>query len=460
MEKTPQASCLALLPIAVFLGLFLGGGLWCSLQGMDDAFYQVSATVAILPAIILAILLGRIGTVQNKLQTFIQGMSDTNVLTMCLIYLLAGAYGSVAQSIGGVEATVNLAISIIPEFMLLPGIFLVSAFIATAMGTSMGTIAAVTPIAVGFATSSGLNLPICVGAVISGAMFGDNLSMISDTTIAAVRTQGCELRDKFKLNFWIAIPAMLATVTLLSGSFDTALPLEVKEYELFKVTPYILVLGLALLGVNVLIALTIGLLYTGILGLLFVPEYSLLVWAQKIYSGFTSMQEIMVLSLFVGGLGRLTKEQGGLQWLVQSIKRLTQKAFSKAHETRVGELSISLLVSLSDVCTANNTVAILLSGDAAREISQQNGVSAKRSASLLDIFSCVFQGILPYSAQVLLAGSLSGVSPFTIVSHIHYCYFLGAMGILSILLQFPRGKMLPAKQPIPAEVQTVSRKSE
>jgi len=446
MKKLSRANGWAFLPITIFLGIFLGSGLWFSIQGMEGAFYQVSATVAILPAIIIAIVIGRTGTIHEKLQTFIEGVSDYNVLTMCLIYLLAGAYGSVAESIGGVEATVNLGISIIPEFLLLPGIFIVSAFIATAMGTSMGTIAAITPIAVGLSTTAGLSLPLSIGAVIGGAMFGDNLSMISDTTIAAVRTQGCELRDKFKLNFWIAFPAMIATVMLLSSYASDGQMIESKAYDFFRVSPYILVLSLALLGVNVLVVLTAGILFAGGLGLVLLPDYSILLLAQKIYAGFTGMQEIMILSLFVGGLGKLTNEQGGLLYLIEKIKKLTNTAFCKAHESRVGEFSIGAIVSLIDVCTANNTVAILLSGEAAREIASQNGISPKRSASLLDIFSCVFQGILPYSAQVLLAGSLSGLSPFTIVTHIHYCYFLGVMGILSILLQYPRGRPVVAAQ--------------
>lgn len=436
MINTHQRA-VALLPIGLFLVIFLGSGIYFSLQGVEYAFYQVSSAVAILPAIILSVLMGR-KKFEEEVNTFIEGVSDNNVMTMVVIYLLAGAYSTVATAIGGVDATVQLCLNFIPSSFILPGLFLMSSFVSTAMGTSMGTIAAVAPIAVATAQAAGLPLPLSLGAIVSGAMFGDNLSMISDTTIAAVRTQECDLKEKFILNLKLAIPAMLVTVLILYFVAEPNPYISNGHDGILKVLPYIVVLALALTGMNVLVVLTIGIIFAGFIGLYTLPDYSLLKFSKNIFDGYASMQEIMVLSMFIGGLGELVKRQGGLNYLVLLIERITLKIAGQRRSHRIGEAGISALVSFADICTANNTVAILLAGEAAREIAIKENVDRNRAGAFIDIFSCVFQGILPYSAQLLLAASIGGISPFDLISQIHYCYILGVVSVLAIIFNWPK----------------------
>lgn len=429
----------ALLPLFLFLLLFIGSGIYFSLQGTPFAFYQISPTVAILPAIILALGLGH-GDFTTKLGNFIEGVRDNSIITMCMIYLLAGAYTEVLKGIGGVEATVNLTLSFLPIQVTLPGIFILSAFIATAMGTSMGTIAAMAPIAYGIAQATNLSIPLTMGTVVGGAMFGDNLSLISDTTIAAVQTQGGTLKEKFKINSLIALPAMLITLMILIGyGFQTPCQSCVKITELQWIvsTPYFFVLGLAISGVNVFLVLTLGILSAGIIGLSFTDNYNFVTYAKSIYQGYGSMQEILVLSLLIGGLSHLTKAQGGLRFLVNLASRLVHR-FSKKRPETVAEAAIATIVSTCDICTANNTIAIILAGETTRELARKYNLNPARVATLVDLFSCVFQGILPYSAQILLAGSIAGLSPLAIIPYVYYCYVLGIAGVLAILLQKPR----------------------
>ena len=437
---------IALLPLALFLALFVGTGLWFKAQGTAMAFYQVPAPVAILPAIALAILLAS-GPLARRIDTFIHGVGDSTIITMVLIYLLAGAFASVAKSIGGVDATVNLGLSAIPPTLLLPGLFLISAFIATAMGTSMGTIAAVAPIAVGLSESTELPAILTVGTVVGGAMFGDNLSIISDTTIAATRTQGVAMRDKFRMNLLIALPAAVAAMLWLyvQGSAisvtETARPYTAQD--VVRVIPYLSVLLLAISGVNVFLVLFIGILLAGTFGLVLQPDYHLSQLAQDIYAGYTGMQEIMLLSLMIGGLGAMMRSQGGLTWLAHVIEKasnLGARRETPADRARTGELGISAAVAVTNVCTANNTVAILLTGAVAKDIAQRNAVDPRRSASLLDIYSCTVQGLLPYGAQILLASSMAKVSPLGLAGSIQYCWLLGLVALLSILFGFFRPK--------------------
>lgn len=427
-----RANPLALLPLLLFLALFIGSGVYYQSQQVDFAFYQISAPVAILPAIVLALLLGR-GELNKRLETFIAGVGDSNIITMCLIYLLAGAFASVAKAVGGVDATVNFGLSIIPSELVLPGLFVITAFIATAMGTSMGTIAAMAPIALGLTEVSDLSLPLCIGAVVGGAMFGDNLSIISDTTIAATRSQGCEMRDKFRMNFKIAMPAALITLVWLYLQGSDAVISQATDYELIKVLPYLAVLTLALSGMNVLLVLFTGIVMAGAIGLGNLPDYSVAQWSKDIYSGYTGMQEIMILSLFIGGLGALMKAQGGLEFLARAIERLTSKGDSAKGSVRSGEIGISAAVALTNACTANNTVSIIICGSLAKDIAERNKVDPKRSACLLDIFSCVVQGLLPYGAQVLLAGSIAGLSPLIVIGNIHYSWLLGVVAVGTIV---------------------------
>ena len=427
----------ALLPLLLFLLIFLGSGIYYTAIGTDFAFYQIKAPVAILPAIILAVLLAR-DTLNRTLEAFVAGVGDSNIITMALVFLLAGAFATVTEAIGGVSATVNMGLSFIPTSMVLPGLFLIGAFISTAMGTSMGTIGALAPVALGFAQATGLPIPLAMGAIIGGAMAGDNLSIISDTTIAATRTQGVSMRDKFKLNLVIALPAMLLTVILLFILGDTTIEPVVADYQLLLVLPYIAVLVLALSGLNVLAVLMAGIVLSGLTGLFIADEYSLASWGGDIYRGFEGMLEIMVLSMFIGGLSAIMKREGGLDWVRERIQRIAG-AVGKTSK-RAGEAAIAALVSVTNLFVANNTVAIIISGSVARELAEDYAVDRRRSASLLDIFSCVIQGLIPYGAQILLAGSLASISPLALVGQVYYCWLLAAVAIAAIIFGFPRPK--------------------
>ncbi|WP_020680307.1 Na+/H+ antiporter NhaC family protein [Marinobacterium rhizophilum] len=427
-----QPRAIALLPLLLFLALFIGSGLYYQAQDTDFAFYQISAPVAILPAIVLALLLER-GALNSRIETFIKGVGDNTIITMCIIYLLAGAFASVAKAVGGVDATVNFGLSVVPESLVLPGLFVITAFVATSMGTSMGTIAAIAPVAVGLSEATDLPLTLTVGTVIGGAMFGDNLSIISDTTIAATRSQGCEMRDKFRVNFMIAVPAALLTLVVLYLQSSGGSIVAPGDYDLIKVLPYVAVLVLAISGLNVMLVLFSGIVLAGLVGLLQVADYSLASLSADIYAGYTSMQEILILSLLIGGLGALMKHQGGLEFLARMIDRL-----ARGSKRRSGEISIAASVVLANLCTANNTVAIILSGSLARDIALRHDVDPRRSASLMDIFSCVIQGMLPYGAQVLLAGSIAALSPLELIGSIYYCWLLGLAALIAIVAGFPR----------------------
>lgn len=442
MTDRPAPRATALLPLLLFLCIFLGSGIYYTLSGTDFAFYQVKAPVAILPAVVLAILLAREG-LNRSLDTFIAGIGDSNIITMVLVFLLAGAFATVTDAIGGVTATVNMGLSFIPPTFVLPGLFLIAAFISTAMGTSMGTIGAVAPVALGFAEATGLSVPAAMGAVIGGAMAGDNLSIISDTTIASTRTQSVAMRDKFKLNLLIALPAALLTLVLLYVLGDAATEPAQAEYRLVLVLPYVAVLILALSGLNVLAVLLTGIVLSGLTGLLLTDEYAVATWANDVYRGFKGMLEITVLSMFIGGLSAIMKREGGLAWLRQAIQSMTSR-FGHAGR-RSGETAIASLVSLANLFVANNTVAIIVSGSVARDLADHYAVDRRRSASLLDIFSCVIQGLIPYGAQILLAGSLAGVSPLVLAGQVHYCWLLAIMAVGAIVLGVPTPKGAPLK---------------
>ncbi|KNH11349.1 sodium:proton antiporter [Vibrio lentus] len=432
-------SAVALIPLIVFLSLFIGVGTYLSLQGVDFAFYQLPAPIAALPAVMLALLLSK-DKLNRAIEQFLSGVGHKDIIAMCMIYLLAGAFATVAKASGGVDATVNLGLSAIPTSMILPGIFLISAFIATAMGTSMGTIAAVAPVALGIADSAGMSIPLTAGVVLSGAMFGDNLSIISDTTIAATRSQGCEMRDKFKENIRIALPAALIAIVIFAfNSTATQVP-ETGPIEWLKVLPYITILILAVSGMNVFVVLTIGILLAGGVSLGSVENYGLTDYAQDIYAGFGNMQEIFLLSMLIGGLSELMRRQGGLAFLtnlVSGVIRAFGSSHSKQANGRASELGIAGLVSMVNMCTANNTVAIIVSGSVARQLAEENNVSPRRSASLLDIFSCVIQGVLPYGAQVLLLGSVFNLSPLEVVSNSYYCFALAIVAVVAVFIKHP-----------------------
>ncbi len=427
----------ALIPLLLFLAIFVGSGLYYASQGVANAFYQVSATVAILPAIAIALCFGR-GTTSSRFTNLIDGIRDPNIITMCLIYLLAGAFESVTKNIGSVTSTVNFGLSMIPPHLMLPGLFLIAALLATAMGTSMGVIATMGPIALGVADQASLSKVWAIGAVVSGSMFGDNLSLISDTTIASVKTQGAKFKEKFILNAYFAIPAMMITMVVLFMVAPTPGQDLNPSYDMVKIIPYALILALALMGINVLTVLAIGILSGYAIGVFTLDSYALPTFAGHITQGFTSMQEIFILSLLIGGLSHIMNKQGGLEFLIHGVESLALRLRNKATSTRIGEMSISVIGSLADFCTANNTVAIILSGDIAKRLAKKHKISPERSACLLDIFTCVFQGLLPYSAQILLASSLSGVSPLEIITHVVYCPILGLLAIMAIIMKWPK----------------------
>ena len=419
-----RPSALALTPLLLFLALFFGAGLYYTAQGEAMGFYQLRAPVAILPALALGVWLARRRGVPAQ-QTLLQGMGDGNVMLMCLIFLLAGAFATVSKAIGAVDAVVALGLGALPGGLILPGLFLVAAFVSLSIGTSMGTLAAVVPIALGVADAAGLDRVLVTSAVLGGAMFGDNLSIISDTTIAATRSQGAEMRDKFRENFRIALPAAIATIVLLATLGDAA-PVEAPDAASpWLVLPYVVVLGLALAGLDVVLVLGIGLVVSGVFGFVLAQEYDAVSFAGDIYLGFESMVEITLLSILIGGLAALIKATGGLAWLAQVIAK-----FARGHTgRRAGEISIAALAAGSDALTANNTVAILVTGSLAKDIAQRHDISPRRAASVLDIFACVVQGVLPYGAQILLAASLAAVSPLALAGSVYYCWLLALSAI-------------------------------
>lgn len=431
------ARMLALLPLIVFLAIFLGSGIYHSLIGSEFAFYQMKAPVAAIPALILAVLLYR-GPINEGIETLLKGASHPNLILMFMVFMLAGAFASVSSAIGSVDATVQLGLSMIPPSFVLPMLFLIAAFIATAMGTSMGTIAACAPIAFGFSQATDIAAVYAIGAVVGGAMFGDNLSMISDTTIAATTSQKVQLRDKFRVNVWIAVPAALATMLIYFFLSQSSNALEYQDFNAWLIVPYMAVFALAFSRLHVLAVLTIGVLLSALMGLLIQPDLDIFKINNAAYDGFVGMFEVALLSMFLGGLSALMQREGGLQWLIERIYQLT--SYFKVGRQRAGEIGISLLVVFANLFVANNTVAIILSGDMAREVAKEYGVDPKRTAALMDIFSCVIQGLIPYGAQLLLACSIAKMSPVELISSVYYCWVLAIFASIAIVLRYPRLK--------------------
>ncbi len=428
MEKVKKGNVFGLLPLGVFLVIFLGSGI------ISGDFYKMPTLVAFLIALGVALMQNRKVKLQDKIEIFCKGASDSNIIMMLLIFLLAGAFSNVAKSMGGVESTVNLSLSILPENILVAGLFVIGCFISVSMGTSVGTISALAPIAVGVADKTGLNVALVLGAVVGGAMFGDNLSMISDTTIAAVKTQGCELKDKFKANFLIVLPAAIITVILLvivsSGKGSVAN--QVYEYEIIKVLPYLAVLIGALAGVNVLLLLTSGIIFAGIVGF-FYGAFDIYGFIGAISNGMSGMFELSILVLVVGGVVELIKYNGGLDYLLHFIT-------SKINSKKGAEFGIAALVSVVDLCTANNTIAIVTAGPLAKDISEKYDIDPRKSASLLDIFSSVWQGIIPYGAQLLTAAGVAAISPVEIIKYLYYPWLMLACGLVAIAIGVPKFK--------------------
>lgn len=419
-QEVKKGNPLALLPIGVFLILFVGSGI------ITGDFYKMPALVAFLIAGGIALLFNKKESLETKMNVFCKGAGDTNIILMVMIFLLAGAFSSVTKAMGGVDSTVNLSLSILPSNLLIAGLFVIGCFISVSMGTSVGTIAALSPIALGVAQKTGIPVPLVIGAVVGGAMFGDNLSMISDTTIAAVRTQGCELKDKFKMNFLIVLPAAIATtiiltiVTLGYGNVVT----QSYEYDIIKVLPYILVLAGALIGVNVFVLLGSGMLFTGAVGI-FSNSFDLLELIGAIAEGLSGMYELSLLVLVVGGVVALIKFNGGIDYILYFIT-------SKIKSKKGAEFGIAALVSVIDLCTANNTIAIVTAGPLAKDIAEKYDIDPRKTASILDIFSSCWQGVIPYGAQLLTAAGIAGISPVEIIKYLYYPALMFACGIAAI----------------------------
>lgn len=434
MEYQQQkANGFALIPFIIFVGVYLITGIVLNARGVEMAFYQLPTPIASFIGIIAAFIMFK-GKFEDKLSIFLKGCGDENIIIMCMVFLFAGAFTSVSSAMGGVDSVVNLGMAVIPPHFIAAGIFVMSAFISISTGTSVGTVTAVTPIALGLANAGGLNQFLVVGATISGSMFGDNLSMISDTTIAATRTQGVKMKDKFRANFAIAFPAAIVTVILLLIYGRPEVVPEVQEYSysIIKILPYIFVLAASLLGINVFIVLTGGIIFSGAVGII-TGSFTALELANHVYSGFTGMFEIFLLSMITGGLAKMVEKEGGIEWLLQKISKVIKGRKS-------AELGIASMTALTNMATANNTVAILIASPIARDISEQYHVDPKRTASLLDIFACIFQGILPYGAQILFACALMEHlnSPFQVIAKCWYQYILFLFAILSIFFSKDR----------------------
>ena len=418
-----QGRAIALLPIGVFLLIFIGSGI------ITGDFYSMPAIVGFLIALIVAFMQNKKLSFVQKLHMASKGAGDENILTMCLIFLAAGAFSGAVRASGGVESTVNLGLSILPGGMAVAGLFVIGCFISISMGTSVGTITALAPIAAGISEKTGFPMAICAATVVCGAMFGDNLSIISDTTIAAVKTQGCDMRDKFRENFKIILPAAIITLGLFLflGQTDEFHIEGSLDYNLLKVVPYLVVLFGAVSGVNVFVILIIGTALSMLVGLA-TGTFTAAKMFTHVGTGIYSMYDITVISIVVACIITLVKEYGGIEFVLNFIK-------SRISDAKGGELGIASLALLVDLCTANNTVAIVMAGPIAKDISEEFGVTPRRSASLLDMFSSMGQGLIPYGAQLLAAASLTGLTPFDIIPYCFYPLLMGLSGLVFIFIK-------------------------
>ena len=415
---------MSLSPLLVFLVVYLVSSI------LAKDFYKIPITAAFLVASIYALLISK-GTTDEKIAAYSRGAGDKNVLLMIWIFILAGAFASTAQEIGAVDATVNLTLKILPDKLLYAGIFLASCFISMSIGTSVGTIVALVPVAAGIAEQTGAGTAFMTAIVAGGAFFGDNLSFISDTTIAATRTQECAMKDKFRVNLAIAAPAALAvTAIYVFVGAGTHLGDTAGAVEWVKLIPYIMVIWLALAGMNVVSVLALGIGANAILGFC-CGDFGWTGWLAALGSGIGGMGELIIVTMLAGGMLEVIRANGGIDFIVNGLTR-------KISGKRGAELCIAALVSLANICTANNTIAIITTGRLARDISIRYGVDPRKSASILDTFSCMVQGIIPYGAQMLMAAGLAGVSALSIIKYLYYPYALGLMALLAILLRFPK----------------------
>lgn len=431
-KKTPNVRALA--PILVFLVLYLGSGIYYEYirpRSGQMGFYVMSVVVAFMVALVVAFLQNPKLSFDEKIHVCAGGIGDDNITIMLFIFLMAGAFSGIAQASGGATSTAYMLLNIIPPNFAIPCLFLIACLISMAMGTSVGTITVLVPIVFVVANSAGLSLPFCVGTVVGGAMFGDNLSFISDTTIAATKTQGVEMKDKFRVNFHIALPAAIITFAILiafamtGGSAD----LQHYQYNVWQAIPYFVVLLASLCGINVFIVLGCGTILCGIVGLT-TGSLTIATAFSAMGEGTKNMFETMIVTILVASMGSLMREYGGFEWILQTIR-------NHSRTRRGGMLGIGLLTALMDIATANNTVAIVMAGPIAKDISTEFGIDPRKTASLIDIFSCICQGIIPYGAQLLIAASIAKITSVSIIPFLFYQFLLLVCVIISIIVDRP-----------------------
>jgi len=418
-------------PLAVFILLYLVTSI------VAGDFYKVPITVAFMLSSIYAVIVcGGIPTrggmpIAERITIFSRGASMGNMMLMLWIFVLAGAFANTAKVMGSIDATVNLTLSILPGNMLLAGLFLAACFVSVSIGTSVGTIVALTPIAAGVAHSTGASVPLLTAVIVGGSLFGDNLSFISDTTIAATSTQGCKQSDKFRVNSFLVMPVavvILAIYTFMGSGIES--PHNTGEVSIIKVLPYIVVLITAICGMNVMAVLTVGILLTGAIGLMD-GSFDVFGWFGAMGEGISGMGELIIITMMAGGMLELIKANGGIDCVISALtKRIKTK--------RGAEMSIAALVGIVDLCTANNTVSIITTGGIAKQIGDRFGIDNRKCASILDTISCCVQGIIPYGAQLLMAAGLAAVNPVSIMPHLYYPYMLGIVTIIAIIVRYPR----------------------
>lgn len=420
-----KKGCLALSPLIVFLCLYLVTSI------LVNDFYKVPITVAFLVSSVYAVAITRGLPLNERVMQFSVGAANKDIILMIWIFILAGAFAQSAKDIGSIDATVNLTLQFLPANLLLAGFFLASCFISLSIGTSVGTIVALTPVVAGIAEKTDMNMAFMTAIVVGGAFFGDNLSFISDTTIAATRTQGCAMRDKFRVNFLIVMPAaLLVLVYYIFAGMDVEVSHEPVSIEWLKVLPYLIVLVSAFMGMNVALVLVLGIVSTGVIGLL-TGSLTFFDWFASMGNGITGMGELIIVTLLAGGMLELIRYNGGIAYILHVLTR-------RIEGKRGAELCIATLVSIANVCTANNTIAIITVGPLAKDIAGKYGVDNRKSASILDTFSCVVQGIIPYGAQLLIASKLASLSPISIIGYLYYPMCVGVIAIVCILLRHPK----------------------
>lgn len=427
-ETEKKGSLLSFLPLIVFVVLFIGAGI------LTRDFSNMPLNVAMVIAAAVALMMNRKEPFGKKVDVFMKSAGHPNIILMAVIFLLAGAFAGVAKGMGAVESTVNLGLSLLPANLLIVGLFVIGCFISISMGTSMGTIVALAPIGVGIAAQTDVPVALAMATVIGGAMFGDNLSMISDTTIAAVRTQQTKMRDKFKVNFFIVLPGAILTMILLGilTRGNTAQLTGEHPFEFLKTLPYVAVLAAALAGAHVLVVLVGGTIFAGVVGLAD-GSYNLGSFLQAVSEGIISMEDLAIVSILIGGIVGVIQHNGGLDYLLRVIT-------SRIKTKRGAEFGIAGLVSAADIATANNTIAIIITGPIVKRIADEYGIDPRKSASLLDTFSSVWQGILPYGVQVLAAAGLAAISPLSIIVYSFYPVLMGLCCVAAILMGYPKFK--------------------